>query len=89
MEASDILKMVEDALYDCFFIIDAIVRNNYSTVRAVLKHPSIGVRKQVLKSSKGKLDGEIPDPSSLVDPSHRVKVVAKHIFFIVKNNRAQ
>ena len=43
MEASDILKMVEDALYNLFFIIYAIVSDNDSTIRAVLKHPSIGV----------------------------------------------
>ena len=80
MEASDILKMVEDAFYNRFFIIDVIVINNDSTIRAVLKHPSIGVRGQVLKSSKGKLDEEIPEPSFLADTSHPVKVVAKHIF---------
>ena len=42
-----------------------------------------------MKSSKGKLDEEILDPSFLADPSHIVKVVAKHIFSIVKEIRAQ
>ena len=55
-----ILKMVEDALYNRFFIIDVIVSDDGSTMQAVLKHPSKGARGQVLKSSKGKLDKEIP-----------------------------
>ena len=88
MEASAILKMVEDAFYNRYFIVDVIVSDNNSTMRAVLKHPLIGVRGQVLKTSKGKLDEEIPEPSFLVDSSHRVKVVANHIFSIVKESRA-
>ena len=55
----------------------------------MLKHPLIGVQGQVLKTSKGKLDEEIPEPSFLADPSHRVKVVAEHIFSIVNESRAQ
>ena len=43
MEVFDILNMVEDALYNLFFIIYSIVSDNDSTIRAVLKHPSIGV----------------------------------------------
>ena len=89
MEASTILKMVEDALYNHFFIIDDIVSDDDSTMRAVIKHPSICVRGQVLKSSKGKIDEEIPDPSFLAYPSHHVKVAAKHIFSIVNESRAQ
>ena len=50
MEASAILKMVEDALYNWFFIVDAIISDDDSTVRAVLKHPLIGVRGKVLKT---------------------------------------
>ena len=87
MEASAIMKMVEDAFYNRFFIIDAIVSDNDSTIRAVIKHPPKGARGQVLKSSKGKLHTEIPEPSFLADPSHRVKVVAKHIFSIVNKSR--
>ena len=56
MEAYAILKMVEDALYNCFFIIDVIVSEDKSTMQYLLKHPSKGARGQVLKSSKGKLD---------------------------------
>ena len=83
MEASEILKMVEDEFYNCFFIIVVIFSDDDITIRAVLKHPSKGDRGQVLKSSKGKLDEEIQEPYFLADPSHRVKVVAKHIFSIV------
>ena len=56
MEASAILEMLEDAFNNCFFIIDVIVSDDESTIRAVLKHPSISVQGQVLKTSKGKLD---------------------------------
>ena len=81
--------MVEDDYYNRFFIIDVIVSDSDSTMRAVLKHPSIGVRGQVLKTSKGKLDVQIPEPSFLADPSHRIKVVAKHIFYIANYSKAQ
>ena len=56
MEASAILKMVEDAFYNQFFIVDFIVSDNDRTIRAVLKHTLIGVQGQVLKTSKGKID---------------------------------
>ena len=42
MDASAILKMVEDALYNRFFIIDVIVSDDDSTMQAVLKDPSKG-----------------------------------------------
>ena len=87
MEASAILKMVEDAFLNRFFVIDIIVSDNYSTMQAVLKHPSKGARGQVIKSLKGKLHEDIPEPYFLADPSHRVKVVAKHIFSIVNKSR--
>ena len=60
-----------------------------STMRVVLKHPPKGSQGQVLKSSKGKLHEDIPEPSFLADPSHRIKVVAKHIFYIVNDSKAQ
>ena len=89
MEASAILKMVEDAFCNCFFIIDVIVSDDDSTMRAVINHPYKGTQGQVLKSPTGKLDEEIPDPSFLADLSHRTKVVAKHIFSTVNKSRAQ
>ena len=89
MEASAILKMVENAFYNQFSIVYFIVSNDKSTMRAVLEYPSIGFRSQFLKKSKGKLDEEIPEPSFLADPSHRVKVVAKYIFSIHNKSRDQ
>ena len=68
MEASAILKIVEDAFYNCFFIIDVIVRDNASTMQAVLKYPSKGTRGQVLKSPKGKLHTEVPSTPSFQTP---------------------
>ena len=89
IEASAILKIVEDAFYNRFFIVDVIVSDSDRTMRAVLKHPSIGARGQVMKTSNGKLDEETPEPSFLAYPSYHVKVVAKHIFSIVNKSRAQ
>ena len=89
MEAYAILKMVEDAFYNWFFIIDVIVSGNDSKIQYMLNHSSKGAQGQVLKSSKGKLDEEIPEPSFLADHSHFVKVVAKLIFSIVRKSRAQ
>ena len=89
MEASAILKMAEDAFYNRFFIIDVIISDDDSTMQDVLRHPLIGDRGQVLKTSKEKLDEEIPYPSFLADPSHCVKIFAKHIFSIVNKSRAQ
>ena len=83
MEYSEILKMIEDALYNCFFIIDVKLINNDSTMQDVLKHSYKGAQGHGLKSSKVKQDEEIPEPSFLADPSHLVKVVAKHIFSTV------
>ena len=88
MEASAILKMVGDAFYNWFFIVDVIGSDDESTMRAVLKLPLIGVWGQVLKTSKGKLDEETPEPYFLAYPSHCVKVVAKQIFYIVNESRA-
>ena len=89
MEGSAILKKVEDAFYNQFFIVDVSVSDDNRTMRAVLNHPLIGVRGQVLRTYKGTLDVEIPEPSILAYYSHRVKVVAKHIFSIVNKSRAQ
>ena len=89
MESSEVLKMVTYSFRNRCFIIVVIVSDNYSTMQAVLRHPSIVARGQVLKSSKGKLYEEIPVPFFLADPSHSVKVVAKHIFSIVNNGKAQ
>ena len=84
-----ILNMVEDSFYNHLFIFDVIFGEDDSTMQSVLNNPSKGARGQVLKSSKGKLHEDIPEPSFLADPYHCVKVVSKHIFSIVKKSRAQ
>ena len=89
MEADAIINMVEDAFHQCCFIIYFIVSDDDSKIRALLKYPSRGVWGQVLKSSKGKIDKEIPVPSLLADPSYRAKFTAKHIFYIVNDVKAQ
>ena len=89
MEASAIMKVVYDAFYNSFFIIDVIVSNNDIILRASLKHPSKGARGQVLESSKGKIDEEIQEPYFLADPPHGMKAVAKNIFYIVNKSRAR
>ena len=58
-------------------------------MRALFKHPSIGVQGQFLNSSKGKLYEEIPVTSFLADPYHDVKFVSKHIFYIVNDGKAK
>ena len=89
MEADIILKMVEDEFWHFCFIIDVIVNNNDSTMQAVIKHPSRDARGKVLKSSKEKLDKEIPVSYFLAHPSHHVKVFATHIFSIDNNGKDQ
>ena len=73
MEASAIMKMVEDVFYNRFFIIDAIFSDDDITMRAVLKNASKVAQCRV------QLDEDIPEPSFLENTSHCVKVVA--IFF--------
>ena len=89
MEAYAIMNMIEDKFHHRCFIIDLIVSDNASTMRAVLKHTSRGYRVQVLKSSKGKLHEEIPVSSFLADTPPRVKVVYKHVFYIVSDAKVQ
>ena len=85
MEASAILKMVEDAFYNLFSIIDVIFRNDGSTIRAVIKHPYKGAQVQVMKSSKVKLDEEISELSFLADPPQLREGCRKaHIFHCQK-----
>ena len=43
MEASAIIKMVEDVFYNRFFIIDVIISDYDRKIRAVIKNSSKGV----------------------------------------------
>ena len=46
--------------YNRFFIVEVIFSDDNSTIQAVLKYPLIGFWGKVMKTSKGKLDEEIP-----------------------------
>ena len=89
MEAAAIMKMVEYVFRHFCFIIGVIVSKDDSTMRYVLKYPSIDSQGQVLNSSKVKLDQEITVPSFLADPSHLVEVFANHTFSIVNDGKDQ
>ena len=56
MEANTIINMAEYKFYHRCFIIYAAVSEDGRKKRDVIKHPSKGVRVQVINSSKGKLD---------------------------------
>ena len=88
MEASVILNRIKDSLYNRFFT-DVIVSDNDRKMRDVPNHPSKVARGQALKSSKRKIHAEILEASFLIDPSHSVKVVSKHIFSKVSDGKAQ
>ena len=53
----------------------AIVANDDSSMRVLLKHRTL--------NPKGRLREDIPVPDWLADPSHRTKVVAKPIYFLI------
>ena len=56
MKAAETLNMVEYPFLNRCFIIVVILINDDSTMRAVLKHSSIGARGQDLNLSKVKID---------------------------------
>jgi len=55
------------------------VSDDDSTMRSLLQHES--------KNNKGKLPPNIPEPVFLADPSHRIKVMFKPFFLMVKNTK--
>ena len=56
---------------------------------SILKNLSRGAQDQALKWSKGKLDKEMIVSYFFAYPFHRVKFVAKHIFYIVNDGKAR
>ena len=88
MEAAAILKMVIEGP-DLGYVVDAIVSDDDSTMRAHLclpcpKEPFDGetpaqTRKRI-KDDKGKLPHWIREPNFLADPTHRNKVVASKFY---------
>ena len=84
MEAEAILQMVVDAFNNRGFIVSVIVSDDDSTMKECLKHRKLKADGKQYKSDKGRLDVHIPEPLFLADPSHRVKVVAKACFLMLK-----
>ena len=70
MKADVVLKILEDTLLHLYFIIYVIVSEYEIKIQDVIKHLLMGARGQLLKSSKGKLDDEIPPSYLLADLSH-------------------
>ena len=56
-----------------------LVTDDDSTMRANLKHKT--------NNNKGKLDDNVPEPTFLADPGHRVKVMVKKLFARVSKNK--
>ena len=56
-----------------------LVTDDDSTMRANNKHK--------INNNKGKLDENIPEPTFLSDPGHRVKVMVKKLFARVSKNK--
>ena len=83
MEAYGALSLVREVFDQSSgtVAIETIVLDDDSLTRALLKHPST--------HPKGLLPEHIPEPSFLVDPSHRTKVVAKAIFALVHLPKSQ
>ena len=74
MESDAALLLHEAIFYDSKkkIALRSIVSDDDSTMRTLLKNPG--------NHKRGKWNPEIPEPSWLAAPSHRIKVVAKYIF---------
>ena len=70
MEATAALKLIL-SLHSHAISVEFLVSDDDSTMRAHLRH--IGM-------DKGKLPLDVPAPTFLCDPSHRIKVMVKDIF---------
>ena len=62
-------------------VLKAIVADDDSSMRALLRHPH--------NNPKGKLPLEMPEPEWLADPSHRTKVVAKAFYALAYLPKSQ
>ena len=76
MEASGLLNILckLQKKYEGNVYVKAVVADDDSTMRAVVRHRDTAVTK------KGRLPEVIPETSWLVDPSHRTKVVAGKVY---------
>ena len=82
METDAVLHLYKSIVYNRNkqLTLKAIVADNESTMRALLRH-TITVNK------RGRLSIEIPEPEWLVDPSYRTKVIAKSIFNLANTSK--
>ena len=62
-------------------VLKAIVVDDDSSMRALLRHPD--------NNPKGKLPLEMPEPEQLADPSRRTKVVAKPFYLLALLPKSQ
>ena len=62
-------------------VLKAIVADDDSSMRALLRHPH--------NNPKGKLPLEMPEPEWFADPSHRTKVVAKPFYALAYLPKSQ
>ena len=92
MESAAILKMVTDGP-SLGYVVDWIVSDDKSTMRAHLKHPRVDDtqqqeskkrRKTAADKDKDMLPSWIPEPVFKDDPTHRNKVVLAKFFDLVK-----
>ena len=89
MEASAIMKMVEDAFYNLLFIIDVIVRDDDITMWAVLKYQSKVSRGQVMNSSKGNLMRKSQSHHSLKIPLTPWRFLLSKYISVINESRAK
>ena len=84
MEADAALQLIKKIFreYAGRIYVKVIVSDDDSTMKAILKHEGP-------TSKKGKLPLEIPEPTWLADPSHRVKVVASKIYALAALPQSQ
>ena len=78
MEASLALDLITE-LFDKWkgrIYVQKLVSEDDSTMRSLLQHKNV--------HDKGQLPAAIPPPIFLCDPSHRIKVMAKPIFKLVR-----
>ena len=79
MEAALSLKLLTkiNHEYDQHVYVDHLVSDDDSTLRSHCQNQQHG----------GKLPNEIPSPTYLADPSHRIKVMVKGVFALASKNK--
>ena len=89
MESDAIINMAKNSYHHHYFITDVIISDDNITMKDVINHPRRIDWIQVMNKYKGNYFEEIPLPYFLADPSHKMKVVTKHVFIIENYGKAQ